>query len=164
MSVCQLAASSHSSRVVGKAGDPETRLAVCRLESLAGELIEQSIAPSTRRSHSSAQTQYMSFRAKILQPPLPTTEQILIQLVAGLLQRCCHSTACSNLSAVCHLNLSLGYPDSLACGLFLAYPLPGPDVGLFCLFCLFVAVCCLCFLLLFFFVFLFFQDRPTTIA
>ena len=84
------------------------------MEIAASQLLENSIAQSTRRAYSSAQQQYLQFCQLInFHPCLPATEQVLILFVTHLAQKCCHSTIRSYLSAVRFLHVTHVHGDPL---------------------------------------------------
>ena len=94
-------------------GDSETRLVIQRLEATAAGLIRNSLAPSSQRSYTSAQTQYLKFCSLINQVPVPATEQLLVLFAAHVAQSCAHSTVRMYLAAVRHMHISKGHRDPL---------------------------------------------------
>ena len=80
---------------------------------LQTNLIRGSIAPSSHRTYSSAQRQYVDFCQSINQHPVPVSNQVLILFTACLAQRCTHSTGRTYLAAVRHLNISKVFEDPL---------------------------------------------------
>ena len=73
-------------RALAAGGGGETRLAPTNLEAIADSLIDQSIAPSTKRtySYSVGQRQYQRLCGDLGVPPLPASEQVLILFMADL--------------------------------------------------------------------------------
>ena len=84
------------------------------MEIAAAQLLDNSVAASTRRSYNSAQQQYYHFCQSIgFRPCVPATEHVLILFVTHLAQKCCHSTIRSYLSAVRFLHIVNGQCDPL---------------------------------------------------
>ena len=75
--------------------------------------MQDSVAPSTQRSYSSAQRGFLQFCYRLQVPALPATEQVLLLYIAEISQRVCHSTARAYLSAIRHLHLTHNLPDPL---------------------------------------------------
>ena len=90
-----------------------TQLAITYLEGLATELIDNSLANTSRRSYSSAQKQYLQFCERLKFNPLPATEWQLVLFVAEVGQRLCHSSVRSYLSAIRHMQITAGLGDPL---------------------------------------------------
>ena len=71
------------------------------LEELVGQLVESSIAPSTKRVYLSGQRRYLAFCGSTGSSPLPLTEHQACLFVAHLMETCLkHSTIKGYLSAV----------------------------------------------------------------
>ena len=88
-------------------------LEIRELERIAGHLIKDSIADSTRRSYCTGQSAYLSFCHRFNLTPLPAPEQQLILFTADMSQRLSFATIRTYLSAVRFLHVSNGYGDPL---------------------------------------------------
>ena len=76
------------------------------------QLIDSSVAPSTRRSYQSAQNRYVSFCQLANATPFPVSTHVLCQFVAFLgSQGLKHQTVKSYLSAVRHAQITAGFHD-----------------------------------------------------
>lgn len=91
-------------------GGRKTRLDATSLEIIADSLIDQSIAPSTKRTYEVGQRQYCRFCGDIGVPALPASEQILILFVADLSQTVVIRTY---LAEVRHLHVAAGCGDPM---------------------------------------------------
>ena len=95
------------------------------MESLAEDLIANSLAASTRKSYAVGQSEFTKFCTQLGVPALPTQEQILILFVADLSQQLSPSSVRSYLSAICHMHISQGFGDPLSNALRLQLALKG---------------------------------------
>ena len=98
---------------VGPPSAGPTRLDISRLEDIASELCEASLANSSRKTYTAAQNVFMDFCKSCGKSPMPASEQLLIPFVADLSLRTFYSTARTYLAAVRHLHISHGYGDPL---------------------------------------------------
>ena len=99
---------------MGHPSENPTRLEIRELERIAGHLIKDSIADSTRRSYCTGQSAYLSFCSRFNLNPLPASEQQLILFTADMSQRLAFATIRAYLSAVRFLHISNGHGDPLA--------------------------------------------------
>ena len=104
---------SSTTRAIAIPMQPSTQLAITYLEGLATDLVNNSLASSSRRSYTSAQRQYVQFCELLNFIPLPATERQLVLFVAQLAQRLSHSTVRSYLSAIRHMQITEGLGDPL---------------------------------------------------
>ena len=98
---------------------------ISRLEDVASELCEASLANSSRKTYTAAQKVFMDFYRSCGKTPIPASKQLLILFVADLSLRVCYSTARTYLAAVRHLHISHDYGDPLAGRLWLELVLKG---------------------------------------
>ena len=103
-----------SRTTLGHLGDTSARLAVGHLANIANGLISNSLAPSSRKTYSSAQSRYLSFCSHMRINPIPATQRQLILFAADLSQTIAHSSMRTYLAAVRHLHISEGFPDPLS--------------------------------------------------
>ena len=99
---------------MGHSGQVSTRLALRELETIASQLIKNSVANSTRRSYATGQSKYLEFCRRYGLTPLPATQRHLVLFAADLSLRLSYVTIRSYLSAIRFLHLSNGYTDPIA--------------------------------------------------
>ena len=103
---------SNPTTSVGTGVGHQPRLDLTTLEREVLQLIENSVAPSTRRTYRSAQNRYLSFCQLANVIPFPVSTHILCQFVAFLgSQGVKHQSAKSYLSAVRHAQITAGFQD-----------------------------------------------------
>lgn len=77
------------------------------------DLIDKSIAPSTRKTYAVGQRQFGQFCGALGVQPLPASEQMLILFVADLSQRVAYSTIRTYLAGVRHWHVASGVGDPM---------------------------------------------------
>ena len=102
-----------------------TGLALTQLANIADQLICNSLAPSSRKTYSSAQAKYLNFCSGMGLTPIPASQQQLILFAADLSQTVTYTTMRTYLSAVSHLHISEGHRDPLEGSLQLSLLMKG---------------------------------------
>ena len=83
------------------------------MANIANSLVDNSLAPNSRKTYSSTQARYLNFCSRMHLNPLPANQQQLILFAADLSQTIAYSSMRTYLSAVRHLHISAGYEDPL---------------------------------------------------
>lgn len=91
----------------------ETRLALTSLDATVSQFYRAALTASTQRTYQSGKKRYISFCVKYkVEYPIPVSEKLLCYFVSFLAKEgLAHSTIKSYLSAVRHLQISLGHED-----------------------------------------------------